>query len=91
MAWFFICFLLRSYFYSKFYILDRNDVLDLITLSEETPDAKQELLKRLLSGNILKIKDKKDIKNIVDTEQEKKNHIKVQNDDRRKIEAFLKK
>ncbi|HIE1973500.1 TPA: hypothetical protein ACXKGF_001416 [Escherichia coli] len=88
LVWTVICIVLSPYYY-KTLTLRRMDVLNLMELSKDTPDARQELVNRLLSGNILTDKDKSDIEHIVNTEQEKKSRLNDQNNDRKKIEAFL--
>ncbi|HAX5111468.1 TPA: hypothetical protein JZG36_004466 [Escherichia coli] len=41
---------LFKYFVKYFFPLDREDLLNLMDLAKDSPDAKQELLERLLSG-----------------------------------------
>ncbi|EBB3615330.1 hypothetical protein CEH20_23680 [Salmonella enterica subsp. enterica serovar Heidelberg] len=41
---------LFKYFVKYFFPLDREDLLKLMELAKDSPDAKQELLERLLSG-----------------------------------------
>lgn len=41
---------LFEYFVKYFFPLDREDLLNLMELAKDSPDAKQELLERLLSG-----------------------------------------
>ncbi|HDP9329198.1 TPA: hypothetical protein P7O61_004924 [Escherichia coli] len=56
---------LFKYFVKYFFPLDREDLLNLMDLAKDSPDAKQELLERLLSGKRMTGRDEMDIKRIL--------------------------
>ncbi|EGI6855973.1 hypothetical protein IGX87_005224 [Escherichia coli] len=45
-------------------VLNRQEVLRLIRLTEDVPDVRQELLNRLLSGKKLTVRDEEDIRRL---------------------------
>lgn len=56
-------------FVKYFFPLDREDLLNLMDLAKDSPDAKQELLERLLSGKRMTGRDEMDIKRILKTKE----------------------
>ena len=60
---------LFEYFVKYFFPLDREDLLNLMDLAKDSPDAKQELLERLLSGKRMTGRDEMDIKRILKTKE----------------------
>lgn len=62
-------FLSIKYFVKYFFPLDREDLLNLMDLAKDSPDAKQELLERLLSGKRMTGRDEMDIKRILKTKE----------------------
>ncbi|WP_332117739.1 hypothetical protein [Escherichia coli] len=60
---------LFKYFVKYFFPLDREDLLNLMDLAKDSPDAKQELLERLLSGKRMTGRDEMDIKRILKTKE----------------------
>ena len=60
---------LFEYFVKYFFPLDREDLLTLMDLAKDSPDAKQELLERLLSGKRMTGRDEMDIKRILKTKE----------------------
>ncbi len=58
-----------SIFVKYFFPLDREDLLKLMELAKDSPDAKQELLERLLSGKRMTGRDEMDIKRILKTKE----------------------
>ncbi|WP_435300713.1 hypothetical protein [Escherichia coli] len=60
---------LFKYFVQYFFPLDREDLLKLMDLAKDSPDAKQELLERLLSGKRMTGRDEMDIKRILKTKE----------------------
>ncbi|EFB5138548.1 hypothetical protein AACN21_004721 [Escherichia coli] len=56
-------------FVKYFFPLDREDLLNLMELAKDSPDAKQELLDRLLSGKRMTGRDEMDIKRILKTKE----------------------
>ncbi|WP_394628012.1 hypothetical protein, partial [Escherichia coli] len=60
---------LFKYFVKYFFPLDREDLLKLMELAKDSPDAKQELLERLLSGKRMTGRDEMDIKRILKTKE----------------------
>ncbi|MDU5851230.1 MAG: hypothetical protein E6Z42_09845 [Bifidobacterium bifidum] len=58
-----------QYFVKYFFPLDREDLLNLMDLAKDSPDAKQELLERLLSGKRMTGRDEMDIKRILKTKE----------------------
>ncbi|EKB4562125.1 hypothetical protein OOE40_004643, partial [Salmonella enterica subsp. enterica serovar Anatum] len=52
---------LFKYFVKYFFPLDREDLLKLMDLAKDSPDAKQELLERLLSGKRMTGRDEMDM------------------------------
>lgn len=60
---------LFKYFVKYFFPLDREDLLKLMDLAKDSPDAKQELLERLLSGKRMTGRDEMDIKRILKTKE----------------------
>ncbi len=56
-------------FCKYFFPLDREDLLNLMDLAKDSPDAKQELLERLLSGKRMTGRDEMDIKRILKTKE----------------------
>lgn len=62
-------FSLFKYFVKYFFPLDREDLLNLMDLAKDSPDAKQELLERLLSGKRMTGRDEMDIKRILKTKE----------------------
>lgn len=53
------------YYYTRHMVLNRQELLRLMRLTEGAPDVKQELLNRLLSGKILTYWDEKDIRRLI--------------------------
>ncbi|EKL8346110.1 hypothetical protein PSP38_004841, partial [Escherichia coli] len=60
---------LFKYFVKYFFPLDREDLLKLMDLAKDSPDAKQELLERLLSEKRMTGRDEMDIKRILKTKE----------------------
>ncbi len=60
---------LFKYFVKYFFPLNREDLLNLMELAKDSPDAKQELLDRLLSGKRMIGRDEMDIKRILKTKE----------------------
>ncbi|EFH2976260.1 hypothetical protein HKD56_004902 [Escherichia coli] len=60
---------LFEYFVKYFFPLDREDLLNLMDLAKDSPDAKQEFLERLLSGKRMTGRDEMDIKRILKTKE----------------------
>ncbi|EHH5054193.1 hypothetical protein K2891_004392 [Escherichia coli] len=56
-------------FVKYFFPLDREDLLNLMDLTKDSPDAKQDLLDHLLSGKRMTRRDKMDIKRILKTKE----------------------
>ncbi len=63
----FFCF--SSILLKYFFPLNREDLLKLMDLAKDSPDAKQELLERLLSGKRMTRRDEMDIKHILKTKE----------------------
>lgn len=60
---------LFKYFVKYFFPLNREDLLNLMELAKDSPDAKQELLDRLLTGKRMTGRDEMDIKRILKTKE----------------------
>ncbi|WP_353074712.1 hypothetical protein [Escherichia coli] len=60
---------LFKYFVKYFFPLNREDLLNLMELAKDSPDAKQELLGRLLSRKRMTGRDEMDIKRILKTKE----------------------
>ncbi len=74
-----------AYFSKYFFTLNRKNLLYLMDITKGSPDAKQELLNRLLSGKRMTGRDEMDINRILKTKEE----MKILQSDLNNIREFI--
>ncbi|EET2441967.1 hypothetical protein ACH7OW_004621 [Escherichia coli] len=74
---------------ASFIVLSRRKLLHLICLTEDVPDARQELLNRLLSGKKLTGRDEKDIRRLWQERQDEAEESETRQREQDAIRKFI--
>lgn len=70
-------------------VLNRQEVLRLIRLTEDVPDVRQKLLNRLLSGKKLTVRDEEDIRRLWQEKMDAINKSVTRQSEQETIQKFI--